>query len=122
MTNISPRWNSAPLVKHAGSLRRGRLTQAASTRRLFGKWAQLFFFFNCQTFSYELNAPKPNYTADTAYQVPVLGKESLDSSVWILLLQAEHTFLISIFCNSNIPPWEKFLSLLHSINSSTEKE
>lgn len=62
------------------------------------------FFFHCQTFSYKLKAPKPNYTADTAYQVPVLGRNH--SSVWTLPLQAEHTFLISTFCNSSIPPWE----------------
>lgn len=63
-----------------------------------------FFFFHCQTFSYKLNAPKPNYTADTAYHVTILG--SNHSSVWTLPLQAEHTVLTSTFCNSSIPPWE----------------
>lgn len=76
--------------------------QPASTQRCFGKSAA--FFFHCQTFSYKLKAPKPNYTGDTAYQVPVLGRNH--SSVWTLPLQAEHTFLISTFCNSSIPPWE----------------
>ena len=77
--------------------------QPASTQRCFGKWAQLFFF-HCQTFSYKLKAPKSNYTADTVYQVPILGRNH--SSVWTLPLQAEHTFLISTFCNFSIPPWE----------------
>lgn len=74
---------------------------AASTP---GGWKRGTAFFSLSNILLQTKRPKTEL-----YSRPCLSRNNLGrnhSSVWTLPLQAEHTVLISTFCNSSIPPWE----------------